>query len=421
MKPSAGEVLRNQRAVVWIRGLIPHRLLNRVYHLPRAVIANAVYRFPSKRLTVVGVTGTKGKTTTAHMMYHILREQKKNVLLISTIGAFFGPTKIDTGLHVTNPEPFALQKLLRQAADEGYEYVVLEVTSHGLAQFRNWGIRFALGVFTQVRADHITYHGGVEEYKKAKSRLVKMSSKVVLNSDDPSLKYLLSVAKQHDVPAVFYKGSEKRLKSQNEEAAIAAAVELGIRESESRKALESFPGIPGRMEVMKKRPFTLVIDFAHTPESLEASLSELRPMVKKDGKLLAVFGCAGDRDPGRRKMGAVAAKLSDMFIITAEDPRTEGVEKISDEIRRHALSAGAREIPLKKAVPSNKKNGATFTHIPDRQEAINFAIANANPGDVIGFFGKGHEKSMCFGATEYTWSEHKAVRKALSLREKGKR
>lgn len=411
--------LRKSNAVVGMRAKIPNWLVNKAWHLPKAVLANFLLGFPAKKIKVIAITGTKGKTSTAHLIFHILKKQKKRVVLISTILAKFGEREIDIGLHVTNPSSFQLQKLLKKAKNEKYEFVVLEVTSHGLDQYRNWGIQFELGVYTQVEADHTSYHGGVEEYRKAKAILIKNSKKVILNYHDPSLKYLTQQAKSQQVPISIYRGKEGDFQSQNIRAAIAVALELGISENKARKAIESFSGVPGRMEIIKDEPFRLVIDFAHTPESLQAALNYLRPMVKKNSRLIAVFGCAGERDPQRRKMGMVAAKLSDFFIITAEDPRTEGVEKISEEIASFALKEGARELPRatveRKEIKKNLK-GANFTRITDRFDAIKTAITIAKPGDVVGLFGKGHEKSMCFGKTEHPWSEHEAVKKAANMK-----
>lgn len=409
------KALRYSKPVVWFRNKLPDSVVNLGLHLPKAILANFIYGFPSKKLSLIGVTGTKGKTSVAHLIHHILVRANRKVGLISTLGAFFNAQEIDTGLHVTNPDPFALQRLLRQAVNQGLDFVVLEVTSQGLAQFRNFGLHFRLAVFTQVRSDHLEYHGSEEAYLKAKAKLIKMSDKALLNAADPGLNSLLHEARVYGVPTLIYRG-DSRFKSQNYEAAIAAAAELGIAKDKARKALSSFPGVVGRMEIIKAKPFTIVIDFAHTPDSLEAALTELRPLVKRGGRLIAVFGCAGERDPGRRKMGAVAAKLTDFFIITAEDPRDEGVEKISEEIAHYARAEGARELSIGKAERLSLARQINFIRLPDRQAAINFALENAVPGDVVGLFGKGHEQSMCFGREEHPWSETEAVKKALRKR-----
>src|SRR4030042_4744756 len=159
--------------------------LKNIYHLFQAVLANIYYGFPSHKLKVIGVTGTKGKTTSVHLIYHILQQNGYETVLISTVCARFGKREIDTGLHVTNPNPWGLQKLLKQAAAEGYEYVVMEVTSNGLDQFRDWGIKFKLGVFTQITSDHLDYHGSLENYRRAKAILIENSQQVLFNKHDP--------------------------------------------------------------------------------------------------------------------------------------------------------------------------------------------------------------------------------------------
>lgn len=413
-----------------VRGLIPNNWVNRGWHFPKAVAANLLYGFPSRKLRVIGVTGTKGKTTTAHLIYHLLVASGRRVALISTLVARFGEEELATGLHVTNPGPLTLQRLLKKAVEEGYQFLVLEVTSHGLAQYRNWGVEFELGVFTQITSDHLAYHGGPEEYRRAKAQLVLASKKVLINHHDQAKKYLSGVAKKAGVAVVEYRGRRDDFQSQNEAAALAAAGQLGVDRQAAGQALRTFPGVSGRMETVFVNDFEVVIDFAHTPDSLEAALKQLRKKVGSKGRLIAVFGAAGERDPGRRKMGAVAAKLADFFIITAEDPRTEGVQKISEEIAGWAREEGGKEIDKNRQIDKltnrqidkwmrdqRDKERGNFMIIPDRQEAIDAAVKLAKKGDVIGLFGKGHERSMCFGTEETPWLEHKAVRLAFKARE----
>lgn len=412
MRRSSSRNLLSSRPIVFLRARLPNHWVNLLYHLPKAVLANLRYGFPSRRLTVVGVTGTKGKTTTAHLLHYILQNRGKKVVLISTIGAFFGEGVVETGLHVTNPEPFLLQGLLRKAADEGYTHVVLEVTSQGLAQFRNLGITFSVAVFTQVTADHLDYHKNREEYLRTKAMLMNSADHVLVNAVDPSRDFLSRYARSKRIPLSVYRRKSEDFESQNREAAIACASLLGIERSRSRETLQSFPGVPGRMQLVRGSPFKVVIDFAHTPESLERALEKLRGEVAKGGRLIAVFGCAGDRDHGRRRMGKIAASLANFFVVTAEDPRTEDVRTISAEIARYAKAAGAVELTKGEEKHPTKKR-ATFVRIDDRQAAIDYAIAKAVAGDVIGIFGKGHEKSMCFETEEIPWSDEEAVAKAL--------
>ena len=406
-------------------------LKNYLWHLPKAVVSSARYGFPAQKLTVIGVTGTKGKTSTSHMIYHILRIYGRGkVGLISTIGVFFsakggsafsgGDEDIDTGLHVTSPDSRELQKLLRMAMDKGLTYVVLEVTSSGLDQFRVWGIKFKVSVITNIYPDHLDYHGTMEKYVAAKKKIINQSEAAVIPRDLPYFRKEGRGKKEEGRRKIVEFESGISIVSANRAAAMAAVKVLGVPEVEAVNALKDFKGVRGRLEVVYQDKFLVVIDFAHTPESLAAALGELRKFVKRNGRLIAVFGCAGGRDHGRRRMGEVAAKMADLFVITAEDPRTETVEEISNEIVDYARKAGAVEITKLTNEQTNKRtNKSEFIRIPDRQEAINYAISLAKEGDVVGLFGKGHEKSMCFGKKEMPWSEYEAVHRALdSIRRK---
>lgn len=389
-------------------------LKNYLWHLPKAVISSAIYGFPAKRLILIGVTGTKGKTTTSHLIYFLLKESGYKVGLISTIGAYLNNKQIDTGLHVTSPDPVELNKLLKLAVDSEIKYLVLEVTSSGLDQFRIWGLKFAVSVITNINPDHLDYHGTMEKYVDAKAKIIRQSKAVVLNRNIPYFSKLIKTAK-----AAGTKISTLRLSDFPKEANIQAAVEsvkiLGLKIKDRDKTLARFPGVPGRMETVYDKKFKVIIDFAHTPESLQAALREIRLNIRVGGRLIAVFGCAGQRDRGRRRMGAAAAKFADFFVITAEDPRTENVAEISEEIAEWAKKAGALEVYETEFVDRKFRKPPIFIRIPDRQEAINFAVKIAKTGDVIGLFGKGHEKSMAFGKKETPWSEHEAVKKALKI------
>lgn len=337
------------------------KLVNWFWHLPVAVLANLVYGFPGRKLTVVGITGTSGKTTVSHLLHHILVKAGIKAALLSTVSV--------PGLHVTNPEPFILQKLLRQYLKQGYTHVVLEVTSHGLDQFRNWGINFSYGLITNITHEHLDYHKTLANYRKAKLKLLQLAQ----------------------VPVEFSQSDD--FVQANINAATALAQAIGVKRRLIDQAVKSFPGVPGRMELVHKGKFKVYIDFAHKPDALEKALKWLRPKTK--GRLIAVFGCAGLRDHLKRPiMGEIASRLADEVILTAEDPRTEDVNDIIEEI-----AAGCQR-PCRK--------------IPDRQEAINLGMRLAKPGDVVGCFGKSHEKSLCFGTIEYAWDEYAAVKKALN-------
>ena len=373
-------------------------------------MARYFYRSPARRLKIIGVTGTSGKTTTAHLIYHVLLKNGFKVALISTVSAKIGDEELDTGLHVTSPEPFPLQKLLKKIAQAGYEYLVLEVTSHGLDQFRVWGIKFAYGVMTNITHEHLDYHRSMIKYRQAKFRLLKQSRIAVLNRHDASSPVAQSRLKHP--PLIFDQDTVKVLpktlpgdfNKANVAAATAVALDLKLTFDQINSALESFPGIPGRMEIVLKKPFTIVVDFAHKPDALEKALVSLRAMTKPDKKVIAVFGSASERDTLKRPiMGAIAGRLADITVLTAEDPRQEPVEKIIGEI-----AAGWDK--------QEKPTTYRLYQEPDRQTAINLAIKLAETGDCVGFLGKSHEKSMCFGKIEYPWDEFKAVKKALKLR-----
>jgi len=382
------------------RSLFPNWLVNHLWHLPKAILANLYYQFPSKDLKIIGITGTSGKTTTAHILYHLLLKSGYKVALISTISAKIGQKEIDIGLHVTNPDPSPLQKLLKTIKSKGYTHVILEVTSHGLDQHRVWGIHFTYGAVTNITHEHLDYHGRFSNYKQAKLKLLKNSSISVLNQSDPSFQAAKKVAPSK----VLTFQQDKDFQITNFNTASVIAQDLGISKSKIAKDLKSFSGIPGRMEVIQKSPFHIIIDFAHKPDALKKALTSLNTQKGKTGKTITVFGCAGLRDVQKRPlMGAISAKLANITILTAEDPRTEDVNHIINQIR----SGWEKAVKLK---------SAKLIIQPDRQKAINQAISLAKKGDLVALFGKSHEKSMCFGTIEYPWSEHQAVKKALKQR-----
>lgn len=362
--------------------LIPQKIINLFWHLPQAVLANLIYGFPGRKLTVIGVTGTSGKTSVCHLLHHILQASGLKVTLISTISA--------PGLHVTNPDPFVLQKMLRQLVNKGAKYLVLEVTSHGLDQNRNWGIPFTYGILTNITHEHLDYHKSFANYQNAKLKLIRLAKIAVLNRSDPSFALAKKISRGR---MLEFKGE---FNEANQAAAAAVAQDLGIIQKKIKTALASFPGIPGRMEFVKTKPFNIVIDFAHKPDALEKALKFLRP--KTRGRLISVFGCAGLRDIKKRPMmGEISSRLADITVLTSEDPRTEDPEEIINQIK------------------SGIKSDHQVYCQPDRQKAIDLAVKLARPGDTVALFGKAHEKSMCFGKIEYPWSEYQAVKKALKL------
>ena len=392
--------------LMFIRKIIPNSIVNTFYHFPKAVLAVLYYRYPAKDLTVIGITGTDGKTTTSTLVYEILRQAGKKAALITSVSAKIGGKELSTGLHVTSPDPWELQKLLRHISDEGFNYVVLESTSHGLAQHRLLGCNFKIGAVTNITHEHLDYHGTWEKYLKDKARLFKKTKFAVLNKDDRSFKLLKKYVnskiitygmKKADFTLQNFPFKTKMPGEYNQYnclAAIAVAKLLKISDADIRKAIAGFKGVIGRMDVVYNKSFKIIIDFAHTPNALKQALTACKAMPCK--RIISVFGCAGLRDIRKRPlMGEISCRLADVSIFTAEDPRTENINNIFKQ-----MESGCK----------NKKN---LYKEPDRKKAIKLAISMAKKGDIIGIFGKGHEQSMCWGNTEHPWSDHKAVREIL--------
>jgi len=411
--------IRRSRLGEKVRLLLPNCLVNLLVHLPVAVLAAVFYRFPGRRLKIIGVTGTDGKTTTATLIYQILLTAGYKTALISTVVAKIGRETMPTGLHVTCPNSWQLQRLLRQIVAKDYEYLVLEVTSHGLEQYRVWGVKFLMGVITNITHEHLDYHKTYKNYLRAKAKLFRKVKTAVLNRDDESFDFLSGLVKNRRGTRMITYGIEKeadftprnfkfktllagQYNQYNCLAAIAVSVSLGVPEEKIRRALGTFEGVEGRMEEINEgQDFKVIVDFAHTPNALKNLLITLKGSLAKKGRLVVVFGCAGLRDVGKRSMmGAIATQLADLVVLTAEDPRTEKVKKIIGQIASGCQEAGGVE-------------GKSFFRIPDRRRAIDFAISKARKGDTVVICGKGHERSMCFGTTEKPWSDQKEAKRSL--------
>ncbi|MFA6080788.1 MAG: Mur ligase family protein [Patescibacteria group bacterium] len=351
--------------------------LKNIYHLFQAILANIFYGFPSRKLKVIGITGTDGKTTTTHLIAYILKSAGKKVSFVSSIVA--------EGFHVTTPSSFALQRLLKQSADNHDEYFVLETTSHALDQNRVWGINYEVGVITNITHEHLDYHKTYEEYSKIKSKLLKISKVGIKNTDK-----IANIVKQIPNLALF--------NQHNYSSAYTVCKRLGISDKEILKAMMTFKLPKGRVDLVYDKDFRVIIDFAHTPNALLQLLPAVRKQfLKKGGRLIHVFGSAGLRDFAKRPlMGEASAKYSDVIFVTEEDYRTENLKKICEQIG------------------SGIKN-KDYKIIVDRQEAINQAIKIAKAGDVVVLTGKAHEKSLCRGKTEEPWDEYEAVEKALIM------
>ncbi len=412
-----------------------------------AHISAAFNEFPARKMTVIGVTGTDGKTTTCNVIYQILKNAGKQAGIISTVNAVIGDEVIDTGFHVTTPEAPDVQHYLAQMVAAGLSHVILETTSHGLAQERVTACEFDIGVVTNITHEHLDYHGSYEGYRSAKARLFQHLANTtakpqgnprlsVLNRDDRSFAYLDNLihtpkvnygfhpesnVQAEDVAytpsgmhftAIFPNNQKVAVRTHlvgkynvsNILAAMSAAVHgLGISPEQAAAGVEQLDLIPGRMEhIHLGQDFSAIVDFAHTPNALERTLETAREMT--EGRIIAVFGSAGLRDREKRRMMAeVSARMADITVLTAEDPRTESLDAILEEMAQAASEQGAME-------------GENFFRVPDRGEAIRIAVNIAKPGDLVLALGKGHEQSMCFGVTEYPWDDRTAMRAALGER-----
>ncbi len=399
--------------------IVPQKYKNLLKHIPLAVLANLLYSFPSKKLKVIGVTGTDGKTTTSNMIYQILKEAGKKVSLVSSINAVIGEKTYDTGFHVTSPDSLMVQRLIKEALKGGSEYIVLEVTSHALDQNRFWGIEFDIGIITNVTPEHLDYHKTFENYLLTKARIIKFSKKAVINEKVlSSLKKVSRLKLDTEKISTFGLSRSAELNKNNFHlslkikgeynllnslAAAQTAILLNIPEKKIKKALENFVSLEGRLdEVKNSLGFKIFVDFAHTPNALESALKALR--IETKGNLISVFGCASERDEGKRPvMGEISAKFADITILTEEDSRFEDTDKIIEQIAKGAIKNGA-------VIDKN------LFFEPDRKKALELAVNLAKKGDLIAAFGKGHEKSLNRKGMEYPWSDRKEFKEILNGR-----
>lgn len=415
-----------------IKKLIPQQIIN-IYHFFTALFANIYFGFPSRKLKIIGVTGTDGKTTTATLIYHLLKSSGKKVALISTVAAYIGKDEIDIGFHVTTPEPWQLQKLIKKISDSGYKYLVLEATSHGFDQHRLFGVNFEIGVLTNITNEHLDYHKTFDKYVKAKSKLFRKAKVAILNKEDKSFKKIkkyipdtseIIAYKTNYLSSNIQNAINKRFPEHynvlNATAAVCAAEKAGIKFDLIPKSILTFPGVVGRMEEIKNDlGIRVIVDFAHTPNALKEALNSVRPQLPKGGKLISVFGCASERDERKRPaMGKISGELADVSIFTAEDPRRESIHKIIDEIVIGAKKSGAVELTKLKNEGLKKTKHKYFVRIPERGEAIAFAIQKlATKGDVVIICGKGHEKSMSYDGVEHPWSDSDFIKTILKSNE----
>ena len=409
-------------------------------------LAATFYGYPSHRMGVIGITGTDGKTTTASLIETMLAAAGHRTGLMSTVDFKIGEVRKPNNTRFTTLEAPEVQRVLAEMVTAGVEYAVVETTSSGLELLRIQGVEYDVAVMTNITSEHLEVHGTWENYRRAKAMLFErvdphrekdlpfsMPAVCVLNADDDSCAYLRSFCR---APVLTY-GIERAANVRAEElqlgaegtsfrvifpdgatshihtslvarfnvsnclAALTTGYAHGLPAHIMAHALETFAGVPGRMErIVEGQPFTVVVDYAHTAESLAKVLEVLRPLT--NGRLIVVFGSAGDRDRMKRPhMGAVAARLADFAIITDEDPREEDAESILREIAEGAVEAGARE-------------GQQFVCVVGRREGIATAFHMAQPGDTVLLAGKGHEQSIVIGREKHPWDDRRVAREELA-------
>ncbi len=406
------------------------------------------YSRPCEQLSLIGITGTNGKTTVSYLLESILKTAGRKPGVIGTVNYRF-PGHI-LKAPVTTPESLDLMRIMRKMADEGVDHVLLEVSSHALDQGRTRDCPFRLAVFTNLSRDHLDYHDSMDTYFEAKSRLFTSLGKerpgqnttAVINLDDPWGETLTGrtaaevvtygIRKKCDFQAedvrIGEAGLAARLKTPkgdgvvhssligdfnayNMLAATAAAMSLGVSLEEIVAGIENLAGIPGRLERVENRSRkNIVVDYSHTPDALAKALKALRPFAK--GKLICVFGCGGDRDKGKRKeMGRIAAELSDLMFLTSDNPRTENPDAIISQIEEGVRAAG---IMKQTGSPSRDTTAKGYRIAPDRAEAITMAVHMAAEGDVVLIAGKGHETYQIVGREVRDFDDRKIAAQAAS-------
>ena len=387
----------------FLRIITPKFLLS-WYHFSLTFLSALLYRFPSRNLIVIGVTGTNGKSTTVHMITRIFKEAGFKTASVSSIRFQIGDKEWRNELKMTMPGRFMMQKFLRQAVEAECEYAVIEVTSEGILQHRHRFINFHTAVFTNLSPEHIERHGGFENYKKTKGKLFQITKKVhVINKDDEHAEYFL----QFPAEKIYRYNNTVfpvRLKllgefnKYNAAAAISVGRAHGISLEVCTRVVENIKGIPGRMEEVISEPFRVVVDYAFTPAALEKVYKTLKP---ENGKLLCVLGAAGGgRDSWKRPvLGKIAAQHCDTIILTDEDPYEEDPMQIIN-----TMAEGTEGKDEK---------------ILDRRKAIKRAMGLASSGDTIVITGKGSEDSMAIkGGKKIPWDDRQTVREEFQKMDK---
>ncbi|HVA11196.1 MAG TPA: UDP-N-acetylmuramoyl-L-alanyl-D-glutamate--2,6-diaminopimelate ligase [Candidatus Dormibacteraeota bacterium] len=422
-----------------VKSLIPRRLFAGIEpygHLAEAVLFNTINGFPGRSLKVIGVTGTNGKTTTSYLIHRMLHEAGYKVGLMSTVGYGVGADISPQMHHMTNVSTPEFMRRLKWMRKQEVEWLVLETTSHALAQNRVWGVPYSVAVFTNITQEHLAYHRTFERYREAKRRLFTLTDRNkkglrtgIINADDPSAEvFANSVAhpltyglKKGDIRArdiklaasgVSYKAVIREdsyaihcqipgtFNVYNSLAALGVGRAVGLSKRQIEQGIAALEGVEGRMKTIDAgQDFTVIVDYAHTPDSFEKLFKDMKPTVK--GKMIVLFGSLGGGDKGKRpEQGKLAGEYADEVVICEEDDRQEDGQVIMDEI-----AAGVQE--------KGKVRDKDLFLVHDRTEAIYFAVRRAKPGDILMLLGKGHEKTIEHADGEHPWDEVGTARSAL--------
>ncbi len=405
-------------------------------HLAEAVLFNAVNGFPSRGLKVIGVTGTNGKTTTSFMIHRMLHEAGYKVGLMSTVAYGVGDDITPQMHHMTNVSVPEMMRRMKWMKRKGAEWLVLETTSHALAQHRVWGVPYSVAVMTNVSHEHLAYHRTFERYVAAKAKLFKLADRNrkglrtgIINAEDPSAD-VFTAAIRHSLTYGVKKGDIRAadvvLKSDgisykadvedraynircripgsfnvyNSLAAVGVGHVLGLSAKQIEQGIAALKGVEGRMtRVEEGQDFTLIVDYAHSPDSFEKLFKDIKPVVK--GRLIVLFGSLGGGDVGKRAIqGRLAGRYADQVVVTEEDDRQEDGKEIMKQIASGAEKAG-------------KVRDKDLFLVHDRTEAIGFAVKRAKKDDLVLLLGKGHEKTIEHADGEHPWDEIGTARKAL--------
>ncbi|MBU3924584.1 UDP-N-acetylmuramoyl-L-alanyl-D-glutamate--2,6-diaminopimelate ligase [Patescibacteria group bacterium] len=422
---------------LFLKKIIPREFILWTHKL-RGMAAAYWFGFPARKLRVIGVAGTKGKTTTVNLITRVLERAGHKAAMFSTANMRLAGEESPNTEKLTTPSPFFLQKFLREAVKKNCDYAVIEVSSHALVQYRLWGIDFAKAVITNLMPDHLDYHKDAAEYRDIHLRMIGYKTDAVIVNGDEAESQKLKVKSQkcnskvkimnfglregddlrgYDIQlnsnCVGFKAEYKnnylgdfilnipgKFNVYNSLAAVSLGVSEGIEPDKIRKALICVRGVPGRLENIKvsdAQDFTVIVDYAHSPDSLKNVYEAIKPYVKN--RLIAVLGGTGDRDKTyRSRAGALADQFADIVIATNEDPYSEDPEAIMDQVL-----SGIK----------NKKMGKNLFRILDRKEAIAKAVGLAQKGDTILITGKGSEQFMIWGEKKIPWDDREAAREAL--------